>query len=183
MVNKDSNEEISGWHDLELVPSTLDERHVTGLIEISKGSSEKFELMKTMEMNPIMQDTKKDSSGNTILRNYGMPIIFNYGMIPQTWEDTLLGGDDDPLDIVDLGQSNKKPIFGVYDWLVLGSLGLIDQGEMDWKILAIEVNEAKRVGVNSVEDYRRLFPGAIGEVREWFRTYKTLEGKKENKFT
>jgi inorganic pyrophosphatase len=33
---------------------------------------------------------------------------------------------------------------------VLGSLGLIDQGEIDWKILTMEVNEAKEKGVNNI---------------------------------
>jgi inorganic pyrophosphatase len=35
-----------------------------------------------------------------------------------------------------------KPIFAVCDYLVLGCLGLIDQKEIDYKVLAIEINEA-----------------------------------------
>ena len=34
------------------------------------------------EHNPIMQDTKKGK-----LRNYHGPLFWNYGAIPQTWED------------------------------------------------------------------------------------------------
>ena len=52
--------------------------------------------------------------------------MFNYGFIPQTWEDDSLGGDGDPVDLVDLGQNNRKPILAVCDFIVLGSLGLID---------------------------------------------------------
>ena len=94
----------------------------------------------------------------------------------------MLGGRNNPLDLVDLGQNGKKPIHGVYDFLILGSLGLIHQGRMDWKILTMEVNEAREAGVKCQEDYKRLFPGAIAEVRKWFRDYEISEGKKENRF-
>jgi hypothetical protein len=46
----------------------------------------------------------------------------------------------------------------------------------------MEVNEAKERGVESMADYDRLFPGAVKEVREWFRTIKTFDGKKENTY-
>ena len=36
--------------------------------------------------NPIKQDTKvKD--GKEILRNYPINTVFNYGMLPKTWEN------------------------------------------------------------------------------------------------
>jgi inorganic pyrophosphatase len=66
--------------------------------------------------------------------------------------------------------------------LVLGSLGLIDQGEIDWKILAMEVHEAEAAGVSSIADYDRVYPGAVSDVREWFRTIKTFDGKSENRY-
>ena len=65
---------------------------------------------------------------------------------------------------------------------VLGSLCLIDQGELDWKILAINADEAKERRIKNLEDFNRLCPGAIKEIQEWFRIYKTYEGKGENKF-
>ena len=54
-----------------------------------------------------------------------MPTTFNYGCIPQTWEDPAKGGDGDPIDLVDLGQQ-AKPILGVSDYVVLGCIGLLD---------------------------------------------------------
>jgi inorganic pyrophosphatase len=76
--------------------------------------------------------------------------MFNYGFIPRTWEDGAKGGDNDPVDLVDLGQNNRKDILTVCDFVVLGSLGLVDQGEIDWKILTMEVNEAKEKGVETM---------------------------------
>ena len=46
----------------------------------------------------------------------------------------------------------------------------------------MEVNEAKAKGVESIADYDRLYPGAVKEVREWFRTIKVFDGKKENTY-
>ena len=68
------------------------------------------------------------------------------------------------------------------DYLVLGCLGLIDQGEIDWKVLGLQVDEAKDLGVETMEDFEKLNPGRVSEIREWFRMYKTLDGKPENEF-
>ena len=53
---------------------------------------------------------------------------------------------------------------------------------MDWKILALEVNEAKTLGVHDVKSYENRYPGALHLIREWFRTIKTFDGKAENTF-
>ena len=75
-----------------------------------------------------MQDVNRSrKTGKLQLRHYAHAPIFNYGFIPQTYEDGQLGGDDDPLDLVDLGQtSHAKPVLGICDYLVLGCLGLVD---------------------------------------------------------
>ena len=46
----------------------------------------------------------------------------------------------------------------------------------------MEVNEAKAMGISNIEDYERIYPGAVHEVKEWFRTIKTFDGKPENRF-
>ena len=83
---------------------------------------------------------------------------------------------------MDLSTEHRRPLLAVSDYLVLGCLGLIDQGEIDWKVLALEVHEAEQLKVRSLEDFDKLQPGRVDEIREWFRTYKTLDGKPENKF-
>ena len=50
-------------------------------------------------------------------------------------------------------------------------------------MLALEVGEAEMLNVATMEDFEKLHPGRVSEIREWFRTYKTLDGKPENKFT
>ena len=79
--------------------------------EIPRLTTPKLEVATTEENNPILQDTRVDKkSGATILRFYGKHTLFNYGMIPKTWENSKIKdketgcfGDNDPLDIVELG--------------------------------------------------------------------------------
>ena len=66
--------------------------------------------------------------------------IWNYGAIPQTWEDpnevdehTQQKGDGDPIDVVDIGF--KTAYRGeVKQVKVLGIMAMIDEGETDWKV-------------------------------------------------
>ena len=44
---------------------------------------------------------------------------------------------------------------------------MIDAGETDWKILAVNVADPKADKVHSIEDARREFPGAIEDVFEF----------------
>ena len=46
----------------------------------------------------------------------------------------------------------------------------------------MEVNEAKQLGVATMDDFEKLHPERVSEIREWFRMYKTLDGKPENQF-
>ena len=59
---------------------------------------------------------------------------------------------------------------------------MIDEGEADWKVLAININDPWAKSLNSVADVDRELPGLTHGVREWFRLYKTADGKPENRF-
>jgi inorganic pyrophosphatase len=50
----------------------------------------------------------------------------------------LIKGDDDPIDIVDLSSKERK-ILDVIRVKVLGCFCLIDEGELDWKVLVMDV--------------------------------------------
>ncbi len=49
----------------------------------------------------------------------------------------MFQGDDDPIDICDLSQKEKK-CGDIFRGKVLGGFCLIDQGEIDWKILVMD---------------------------------------------
>ena len=113
---------------------------------------------------------------------------FNYGMIPQTYEDPTvdcphsgLRGDDDPLDIIDLGHK-QHPVGKVVRVRVLGILGMIDDGQTDWKVLGISTSDPLADRVHTLADAEREMPGAVRAATLWLRRYKVLKKGTENTF-
>jgi len=60
---------------------------------------------------------------------------------------------------------------------ILGTLALIDEGETDWKLLAIDVTDPLAEKLNDIEDIEREMPGFIAATVEWFKIYKIPDGK------
>jgi len=176
----EKREKISPWHDIPYKDSFDNYRFVS---EIPKYSKAKFEIATKEELNPIAQDIK-----NGKLRDYHGPIYWNYGAIPQTWENphviqsmTQCKGDNDPIDVVEIG-SKILPSGSVHLIKVLGILALIDDGELDWKVIAIKSDDPLANELNDIEDVENKLHGYITGIREWFRWYKTPDNKPLNKF-
>lgn len=155
------------------------------VMEIPKGTRAKLEMQPEEKFNPIGHDTNK--SGEIRYMGYS-PVLYNYGFIPQTWEDpshihpdTKLGGDNDPLDIIDIGY-RRREVGEVYRVKIVGSFALIDEGETDWKILGISLDDPSAKLINSVEDIETHKPGITHTLRDWYKKYKTADGKGENTF-
>jgi inorganic pyrophosphatase len=139
-------------------------------------------------MNPIKQDVKKNKL--RFVRNcfphHGY--IWNYGAFPQTWEDpnlvnvdTKAKGDKDPLDVCEIGEAVGYT-GQIKQVKVLGVMALLDEGETDWKVIAIDVNDPLASKLHDIEDVERHLPGLIRATNEWFRIYKIPDGKPENHF-
>lgn len=79
---------ISPWHDLPMKPEKSELDVFNGVIEITRNTTAKMEVETTKEHNPIVQDQKKNKEGVKVDRHYGLIPGFNYGMIPQTWENS-----------------------------------------------------------------------------------------------
>jgi len=173
---------ISPWHDIPLkVAGTTDVFHYVN--EIPKGSRAKMEIATKLELNPIKQDLTKQ--GDLRFFKYG-DIPFNYGALPQTWEnphdlnaEVQAYGDNDPVDVVELSPE-PLPMGSVSSVRVLGALALIDENELDWKLLAIDINHALAKHLNDHNDLMRLHGDKVAAVIEWFKNYKTAEGKGVN---
>jgi inorganic pyrophosphatase len=140
----------------------------------------KMEVATKEANNPIAQDIKKGK-----LRDYHGPIFWNYGCLPQTWEDPTvkhpeLGffGDDDPIDVVEIGSASLAT-GTVKAVKTLGVLAMIDDGELDWKVLAIATDDPLAAGYNDIDDVPEAVTAGI---REWFRWYKTPDDKPVNAF-
>jgi inorganic pyrophosphatase len=172
--------DFSLWHDVDLhVRSWLNED--TGIFryvnEIPLGALQKFEVMPDAPRNAISEDEK----GTNGLKTYGVPVPFNYGCFPQTYRDpndvdaiSGVGGDDDPLDVLDLG-STAMDVGAVVRCRALGAVCLIDKGQADWKILTVNVDEDGPLAkARSIEEVERIMPGRVSEVLGW------IDGLKKN---
>ncbi|XP_021287154.1 soluble inorganic pyrophosphatase 6, chloroplastic-like [Herrania umbratica] len=176
-----SGTKISPWHD---VPLHMGDGVFNFIVEIPKESSAKMEVATDELYTPIKQDTKKGK-----LRYYPYNINWNYGLLPQTWEDPSLAnneveaafGDNDPVDVVEIGESQRK-IGEILKVKPLAALAMIDEGELDWKIVAISLDDPRASLVNDVDDVEKHFPGTLTAIRDWFRDYKIPDGKPANKF-
>ncbi|XP_010271538.1 PREDICTED: soluble inorganic pyrophosphatase 6, chloroplastic-like [Nelumbo nucifera] len=176
-----SGRKVSPWHDIPL--------HLGGgifnfIVEIPKNTSAKMEVATDEPYTPIKQDTKKGK-----LRYYPYNIDWNYGLLPQTWEDPSFSnsevegalGDNDPVDVVEIGGTQGK-IGQILSIKPLAALAMIDEGELDWKIVAISLDDPRASLVNDVHDVEKHFPGTLTAIRNWFRDYKIPDGKPANKF-
>jgi inorganic pyrophosphatase len=129
-----SDATISPWHDIPLKSSTTEGAY-NAVIEIPKMTKAKMEVATKEPNNPIAQDIKKGK-----LRDYHGPIFWNYGCLPQTWEDPneehpelKCFGDNDPIDVVEIG-SKALAMGTVVEVKPLGVIAMIDDGELDWKV-------------------------------------------------
>jgi inorganic pyrophosphatase len=172
---------ISPWHDIRL--QTAQYGIVNAVIEIPKFTTAKMEVATKEENNPIAQDTKKGK-----LRHYHGPIFWNYGMLPQTWEDpnvvhvdTGYKGDNDPIDVIEIG-SVALPPGAVIPVRPLGILAMVDEGELDWKVIAISMADPLAKELHDIENLEAKCPEVISGIREWFRWYKTPDGKPLSSF-
>ncbi|OMJ09521.1 Inorganic pyrophosphatase [Smittium culicis] len=90
-------------------------------------------------------------------------------------------GDGDPIDVLEIG-SRVASIGEIKQVKVLGVMGLIDDGETDWKVLAIDVNDPISERLNSTSDLDTVMPGLINATRDWLTNYKIPDGKAQNKW-
>jgi inorganic pyrophosphatase len=65
---------------------------------------------------------------------------------------------------------------------VLGVLLMIDEGECDWKVIAIDAADKWAPFINDISDVEEQLPGMLSAIREWYRTYKIPDGKPPNVF-
>jgi inorganic pyrophosphatase len=59
---------------------------------------------------------------------------------------------------------------------------MIDEGECDWKVVAIDAADKWAPFINDIEDVEEQLPGMLDAIREWYRTYKIPDGKPPNVF-
>lgn len=143
------------WSELE--PGSDVPEVVNAVIEVPKGSRNKYEYEKDMEA--FMLD-----------RVLYSPVTYpaDYGFIPKS---TYFDGD--PMDILVL---MEEPTFPgcIIEARPIGIMGMIDGGDKDYKILAVPLNDPRYKDVKDINDVPSHL---LKEIEHFFSIYKTLEGK------
>jgi inorganic pyrophosphatase len=146
------------WHDIPVGDNIPNEVNV--IIEIPKGSSNKYEIDK--EAGLIKLDRANYSTA-------AYPV--DYGFAPQTLWD-----DGDALDVAVLTTWPIHP--GILVKVrPIGVIEMIDDGESDYKIIGVPKNDKRWDDVHSLDDINKH---KVDEVVHFFETYKALNGKKNN---
>jgi len=150
------------------------------VVEIPLGTRPKLEISRDQPLNPIKQDVKKGT-----LRYIHDHYPFNYGALPQTWENpgwvdphTGTKGDNDPLDICEISGVPKQT-GDVVPVKILGTYAMIDEGETDWKILAIDASHPLAEKLNTHADIPKEI---TDKVFTFLRDYKIPDGNPPNTF-
>lgn len=144
---------ISPLHDIPL-HANKSQKVFNMVVEIPRWTNAKMEIALAETLNPIKQDVKKGKLRfvANCFPHHGY--IWNYGAFPQTWENpehidtsTNCKGDNDPIDVLEIGSRIAKR-GEVVQVKILGVVALIDEGETDWKVITIDVNDPKANKVN-----------------------------------
>ena len=143
------------WHDVS--PKRVSPEDFLTVIEIAKGSKNKYELDK--ETGLIILDRILHTSTH---------FPANYGFIPRTYGDDL-----DPLDVLLLSSEAIEPMTLVRSYPI-GVINMLDDGKNDDKIIAIAYNDPS---FNTYRDIPDLPVHIFNEMSHFFSVYKTLEGK------
>ena len=143
------------WHDVSHGKNIPHE--VNCIVEIPKGSPNKYEIDKKTGL--IALDRANYSSA---------PYPFDYGFVPQTLWD-----DGDALDIII--PSTFPLATGILVRVrPVAVMEMIDDGESDYKIIAVPVDDRRWEDVQDVSDLNQH------NLKEWvhfFETYKELKEK------
>lgn len=135
------------------------------VVEIPAGTNKKLEYNYVTNTFPV--DIK---DGTERIINF-LPYPGNYGFIPSTMMDRVRGGDGDALDVLVLSQHSATQT--ILEVIPIALLNLIDNGEIDSKIIAVPINPNHRV--ISAATYSQLqseHPNVQRLIELWFTSYK-----------
>jgi len=147
----------------DIAPFT-DDSLVHIVVEIPAGTNQKWEVSKTtgqIEWEKISPDSFR-------VINY-LPYPANYGFVPQTLLTETNHGDGDPVDVFVLGPASPRG--GVTRGKIIGIIHMLDDQEMDSKLLAVDV-ENPVLAANSLETLLNDYPGVIEILKLWLLNYK-----------
>ncbi len=151
-------------NDIYSLEAFTDQGVLRAVIEIPSGTNAKIEY------NPIKKTFAIDQiEGRDRIINY-LPYPGNYGFIPGTYSDPAQGGDGDALDILVL--SSSLPTGTALQVLPIGIFKLLDDGETDYKIIAIPKEDSfQTIKAKDLSSLQHSYPKVQEIISDWFLHY------------
>lgn len=135
------------------------------VVEIPAGTSIKNEYNSTLNSFPADVIEGKDRVIDFL------PYPGNYGFIPSTKMDRLIGGDGDALDVLLLSQ--HKATGSILSIIPIAIVHLVDDGELDSKIIAVPyVQDQRIISATSYAELEESYPNIKFIIELWFTSYK-----------
>ena len=82
-------------------------------------------------------------------------------------------GDGDPVDVMDIG-SKLHQTGEVIQVKILGTIAMIDEGQTDWKIIGIDIQDPLASKFSDISDVDVYMPKLLKSTVEWLRNYKVI---------
>ena len=144
------------------------EGNINMVVEIPAGTNKKYEY--NYKNKKFIVDIKNGKERIIDFLSYPG----NYGFIPSTIVSQEDGGDGDAVDVLLI--SEHLPTGSVIEILPIALLHLEDGGENDSKIIAVPVDESKRIiNASSYQELISKYPKVVSIITEWFINYKGSE--------
>ena len=83
-----------------------------------------------------------------------MVVIMHQSIHTVTNHTPWAQGDNDPVDVVEIG-SQQLETGGIYRVKALGAYAMVDDGELDWKIICVRTEDPVAAKLNDIEDVER----------------------------
>ena len=141
--------------DLNLYKNSDDQYNF--FVEIPAGTKQKWEVNK----DGILEWEEKN--GEKRIVNF-LSYPGNYGFIPQT-----LGGDNDPVDVIDLEESVNRG--EIVSRKIIGGMYFEDGKDIDIKLIAVDEKGIFSV-YESIDQLILEKPDVLEILRSWFMSYK-----------
>lgn len=153
------SQSTSPWENIPIGEKAPDVINV--IIEIPRGSQNKYEFD---------EKTGVFKLDRVLYTAFRYPL--DYGFIPGTRSE-----DGDHADALVLG-SDPLPLGTVVAVRPIAILNMIDSGEADAKILAVQDKNPRYDTIKDLKDIEAFNPHLLKEIEHFFSHYKDLQGKK-----
>lgn len=150
--------------NVETYPLKSEDGFFHAVIEIPAGTNAKYEF----NSETLMYEIDQRDGENRIIQY--LPYFGNYGFIPSTLSAETKGGDGDPLDIFVLSEAIPQGSF--LPVIPIGTVQLIDNGELDYKIIAVPADQQLNIlKIKTLNELKSKHPSILQIIEVWLTNY------------